>query len=46
VGDCQQGFTTVELPPSAVFHFTYSWTLSGVEPATTIEEMRCAPATE
>lgn len=45
VGDWQQGFTTVELPPNTVFEFTYTWTLSGVEHATTIEEMRCAPAT-
>jgi len=45
VGDWQQGFTTVELPPDSELSFTYTWTLDGSVHSATIENMRCAPAT-
>jgi hypothetical protein len=44
IGDWQQGFTTVELPPDSEFSFTYTWTLDGSGHSATIENMRCSPA--
>lgn len=45
VGDWQQGFTTVKLPRDAIFDFTYTWQLDGVNHSATIKNMSCPPAT-
>lgn len=43
VGDWQQGFTTVKLPPESEFSLTYKWTLDNREYTDTFEGLRCAP---
>ncbi len=45
-GDWSQGFTTIPLKPGETFNLHYSWTLEGKTHEATIEELRCAPATQ
>jgi hypothetical protein len=43
VGDWQQGFTTVKLPPEGQFDLVYSWSQHGEQHVGTIPGIRCAP---
>ncbi len=45
-GDWSQGFTTLPLMPGETFDLHYSWTLEGKIHEATIDELRCAPATQ
>lgn len=44
VGDWDQGFMTLALPPGAEFDLEYSWTVGGATHRARLEGLRCAPA--
>jgi hypothetical protein len=43
VGDWNQGFTTIDLPPGSRFDLFYTWHLDGEPHSAVIEGMQCAP---
>ena len=45
VGDWQQGFTTIKLPPKTTFDLIYKWQLDEDEYVGVLKGLKCAPAT-